>query len=305
LLEDLNKGEFMSQVPMSILPDRVSKTLSKPFLGIAEFVQMLFPHFNLYLKQSKINLSVDEFFAVAILNSIFFFIIFTSLFVGLFFVLNIPEYLIAGLFMGFIFSVLAFLRIVLGVQVKIIRKIKSIDSNLIFGLKVLIVEINAGLSLFDSVVLVAMHNLGGVSDVFKEISKRLNAGEKEEEVLKDIASKNPSIFLKKVLWQIISGLKSGSPLKEVLDESLLSLEREQKTQIIAYGSTLRVLTLVFMMMGVIIPAMGMAFLAVLDSLPGISLGIEAFWIFLGLVLLLQFMLIGLIKSKRPNLMGSI
>jgi flagellar protein FlaJ len=153
--------------------------------------------------------------------------------------------------------------------------------------------------------MVASYKLGELSPVFKEIAKRLNSGEREDEVLKDIATKNPSPFLKKVLWQIVSGLKVGSPLGKVIEESLNSLERQQRTDIIEYGSSLRVLTLVFMMLGVIVPSMGLAFLVVLNSMPGISLGKEIPWLFIISVAVFEFMLIGFIKTRRPSLMGSV
>ncbi len=115
--------------------------------------------------------------------------------------------------------------------------------------------------------MVAKHDLGSLSEVFKEIAKRLNSGEIEEQVLKEVAGKNPSPFLKKVLWQIVSGLKTGAPINQVVQEGLESIERQQKTDIIKYGNSLRVLTVMFMMLGVVIPAMGLAFLAVFNSLP--------------------------------------
>jgi flagellar protein FlaJ len=144
-----------------------------------------------------------------------------------------------------------------------------------------------------------------MSAVFKEIAKRLGSGEKEDEVLTDVAAKNPSPFLKKTLWQIVSGMRAGSPIGKVLQESLDALEREQKSEIIEYGSSLRVLTLVFMMLGVIIPAMAVAFLVVINSLPGVSISKEVPWIVIIGVAVFELMLIGFVKSKRPNLMGSV
>jgi len=295
----------MNKIPMSLFPNSTAKKIAKPFYGLGEIVQRTFPGYDLYLEQSNIDLTEDEFFAISILNGLIYFVVFSFAFMLLLYAIKIPEYLTLGILFGAFFGAMSFLRIVLGIKISILKKIKSIDSNLVFGLKVLLVEINAGVSLFDSVVMVARHELGSLSTVFKEIAKRLNSGEREDQVLKDIATKNPSPFLKKVLWQLISGLKAGSPINQVVQEGLESIERQQKTDIISYGNSLRVLTLMFMMLGVVIPAMGLAFLAVFNSLPGISLGIEIFWIFLGLIVTFQFMLIGFIKSKRPNLMGAI
>jgi len=295
------------KVPMLFFPftDKQAKKFSKPFLGIGEAVQKLFPEFALILEQSGLGLSPDAFFAMTIFTSTFYAIGMGILTVVVLYALNLTQYLVLAEALAIMMGVMVFVKIMGGASVNIVRNVRSIDSNLIFGLKMILVEINAGVGLFDSVVIVAMHNLGEMSNVFKDIAKRLNSGEQEEEVLKDVATKNPSAFLRKVLWQIISGLKAGSPLNKVIDESLTALEREQKIQIISYGSSLRVLTLIFMMIGVIIPSMGLTFLFVLNSLPGINITNKMLWAFLAVIALFQFMLIGYIKSKRPSLMGSV
>jgi flagellar protein FlaJ len=239
------------------------------------------------------------------MNSFIWWGILSGIMYAIFMYLQIKETLMMSLIVGLALSILMFLRIVLGLQITVNKKIHSIDSNLIFGLKMMLVEINAGVSLFDSIVMVASYKLGDFSSVFKEIAKRLNAGEKEEEVLKDVAAKNPSPFLKKILWQIVSGLKVGSPLARVIQESLDAVEREQKNEIVEYGSSLRVLTLVFMMLGVIIPSMGIAFLVVINSLPGINIPKAIPWLLIIAIAIFEVMLIGFVKSKRPNLMGSV
>ena len=83
-----------------------------------------------------------------------------------------------------------------------------------------------------------------------------------------------------------------------------SMTRQQEIEIQKYGGSLRVFSLIYLMIGVIIPALGATFLIVLGSFPKIEIGEIAFWGLLGFVAVAQFMLLGMIKSKRPNLMGS-
>ncbi|MEI7961394.1 MAG: type II secretion system F family protein [archaeon] len=295
----------MANVPLSFFPLRASKVISWPFKGIGEIFQKSFPHYENVLKQTDLSVTKDEFFAIALMNAFIWWILLSGIMAIILNILSLQGAIKMAPIVGFVLAILVFFRIVVGIQLSIGKKAKSIDSNLIFGLKMMLVEIDSGVGLFDSMVMIASYKLGDLSKVFKEIAKRLNSGENEAEVLTDVAAKNQSPFLKKVLWQIVSGLKVGSPLGKVIEESLESLERQQKTDIIEYGSSLRVLTLIFMMMGVIIPAMGVAFLVVLNSLPGLSIGIEILWLFVIGVAFFEFMLIGFIKSKRPNLMGSV
>ena len=291
--------------PFVPFPLGVMKKIAKPFLGIGEVAQKFFPRYNLVLEQTEMDMNADEFFSMTVAFTFINLILFFGIFATLLYALKIPDYLRYGLGLAFIVAFMVFIKTVFTPKVIITKRIRSIDSNLIFGLKMIIVEINAGLSLFDSVVIVAMHDVGEMSNIFRDMAKRMASGENEQEVLKDLATKNPSNFLRKVLWQIVSGLKSGAPLREVMGESLSALERQQRTDIIAYGSSLRVLTLIFMMVGVIVPSMAISFLAVLNFLPGIKITPLVFWLLLAGIVTTQFMLIGFIKSKRPNLMGSV
>jgi flagellar protein FlaJ len=295
----------MANVPLSFFPLHASKKLSTPFKGLSEAVQSIFPNYEVNLRESDLFLTKDEFFAISIMNTFIWWLILSGLLAVIFNLLAIRNPIITAGIVGLVLAIMVFARITLGVKLMAQRKAKSIDSNLVFGLKMLLVEVNAGVSLFDAIVLVASYKLGNMSAVFKEIAKRLGSGEKEDEVLTDVAAKNPSPFLKKTLWQIVSGMRAGSPIGKVLQESLDALEREQKSEIIEYGSSLRVLTLVFMMLGVIIPAMAVAFLVVINSLPGVSISKEVPWIVIIGVAVFELMLIGFVKSKRPNLMGSV
>ena len=287
-------------------PKKLLKRLSSPLRGVGEMVQRLFfPRFDLVLEQSNMRLTPDEFFSMTVFVSLFYGILAAICLSAFVFFMKISAPFLIEELLGLIIAGMVFFRIVMGSAVSIHRKVSSIEANLIFGLKMILVEINSGVSLFDSIVIVATHDLGEMSIVFKEIAKRMNSGEQEDDVLKDIATRNPSPFLRKVLWQIVSGLKAGASLNKVIDESLRALERQQKIDIISYGSSLRVLTLIFMMIGVIVPAMGLAFLFVLNSLPGLNIQTNMLWLFLLAIGVFQFMLVGFIKSKRPNLMGSV
>ena len=63
------------------------------------------------------------------------------------------------------------------------------------------------------------------------------------------------------------------------------------------------LSLIYMMMGVIMPAMGLTLLIVMSSFPQIKIVNEMFWGLLAAVIIMQFMYLGFLKSKRPNLLG--
>ena len=65
---------------------------------------------------------------------------------------------------------------------------------------------------------------------------------------------------------------------------------------------MKLLSLMYMMLGVIIPALGFTFLIVLGSFPQIELNELIFWLLLGTITFAQFMYLGILKSRRPNLL---
>jgi len=98
-------------------------------------------------------------------------------------------------------------------------------------------------------------------------------------------------------------MKAGADISDVIQESVSTMVREQQIGIQKYGSSLRILSLMYLMIGVILPALGITFLIVIGSFPKIKITEIMFWGLLGGLLLMEFMFIGIIKSKRPNLMG--
>jgi hypothetical protein len=56
-----------------------------------------------------------------------------------------------------------------------------------------------------------------------------------------------------------------------------------------------------MMVAVIIPSLGVTFLMVLSSFAKIPVTEKMFWAILAFVAIFQFMFLGILKSKRPNL----
>ena len=88
-----------------------------------------------------------------------------------------------------------------------------------------------------------------------------------------------------------------SALKSIIE----NIAAEQKIAIRKYGSNLNPLTLVYMMMAVIMPAMGITFMIVLSTFANLPISEILFWAILFFLGVFQFMFLGIIKSKRPNL----
>ena len=100
-------------------------------------------------------------------------------------------------------------------------------------------------------------------------------------------------------------MKAGSNISSVLEETLNNLSKEQIIQIEQYGSQLSPLAMFYMIIAVIMPALAMTMLIILSSfvyqeastIKMVFFGIYVF------ILFFQIMFLGMIKTRRPNLIG--
>jgi pilus assembly protein TadC len=134
----------------------------------------------------------------------------------------------------------------------------------------------------------------------RKVVNEINTGKSEAEALEKITRETPSLFFRRVMWQMINALKSGADIGLVMKEIVDNMAMEQRVAIKKYGATLNPLALMYMLFAVIFPTLGITFLLVLSSFTGAKFNLELVLMgILGVILLFQFMFIGLIKSRRP------
>jgi flagellar protein FlaJ len=290
-------------IPFSPLPAKALMSISARFKGFGARFAKPFPYLKIELKQAGIPFSAEEYGAVMFVVTTFYFVSFFL--IGLIFALRLSpgQAFIMAPTVALLFSFLILVQLSLFPKIVLKRKVRNIERNLIFGLRTLLVEIRSGVSLFDALNMVANGNYGMVSTEFKKATELINTGTLEDEALEEIASDNPSMFFRRAVWQLVNGMKAGADISDVLSSLVDSLMKEQRIEIRRYGGKLRVLSLVYMMLGVIIPALGITFLIILASFPQVGVGELLFWGLLGGIIVAQFMYLGVIKSSRPNLMA--
>ena len=305
----------MEVVPFLPLPFPAAKKIARPFMGLGEKVAKIIPSLSDDLYNGEIDSSVDEYCSIMVMSFFLYFILFwvvsslvLSKFVYAFFVvlgISIPQSLIIGLVVGLILGLLIFVQMAAYPKIKIKKKVRAIDSNLIYALRTMLVQLKSGVSLFDSLCMIAYSKrYGMLGNEIKKAVDNITSGMSQDQALAELGEKNPSVYLKKVLWQIVNGMKAGADVSDILAESVSSITREQQIDIEKYGNSLRILSLMYLMIGVIIPALGLTFMIVIGSFPRIQITEITFWFFLGVILLSEFMFMGIMKSKRPSLMSN-
>ncbi len=179
------------------------------------------------------------------------------------------------------------------------KRVRRLEKELPYALRHLLIEVQAGISLYEAMVAVS-EGYGEASVEFKQIVKDINAGTSEIEALEQAVVRNPSMSFRRALWQMINALKSGSDVSTTLESLVDAIVKKQILSVQKYGKELNPYTLMYMMVAVILPSLGVTFLMVLSTFTGANVSSRVFLIILGILILFQLFFINLVKSKRPQ-----
>jgi flagellar protein FlaJ len=290
------------RIPIIPLPLKKATMISKRFLSLGESFSRFFPGLAFELDQSGFDYEPREWCALAIFCFVFYF----GMLTGLLLVITVAaktEILKAvtisfpsGLVVGFV----SLIYLTFYPKLQVGRKVKNLEKNLPHGLHHLLIEIKSGVPLYNSLVSISQSKYGTLSDEIRKAVNEINTGKSEIAALEILARENPSLYFRRVMWQMVNSLKSGADIGDTMKNLVDGLSEDQRIAIKKYGASLNPLALMYMLFAVIFPTLGITFMLVISSFIGIGLDIQTMLMaILGFLVIFQFMLIGMIKSKRP------
>lgn len=101
------------------------------------------------------------------------------------------------------------------------------------------------------------------------------------------------------MWQIANALNAGTSFRVALKNIISDLILDQRAKIKGYTNELNLWSLVYMMFAVALPTIGVTVVIVLSTFSGFGITKQTFIVFLILTMIVQFVIIGLVKSRRP------
>ncbi len=254
-------------IPIAPIPLPILNAISKPFQRFSANIGKMFPNLKFQLRQAEIGLNEKEYGAIMIFLIIFYTIFFGGL-LSLVLGKMMPENGITlGIGLGLFMGAMVLVQVIMYPTLIVRNKVNNVEKNLVFALRAILVQLKSGISLFESMTMVARGDYGLISEEFQKAVDEINTGTPEQEALERMSKNNPSPFLRKSLWQIVNGMNAGADISDILAETVSSMLREQKIAINKYGAQLRVLSLMYMMIGVIMPALGVTLLIILFTFP--------------------------------------
>ena len=188
----------------------------------------------------------------------------------------------------------------LAIDARIIKRKKLIDRDVLFSGRFLLVKLNSGQPLINALI-DASKSEGTSNSYFKEIVEDIQLGKSVENALADASEFSPSDKLKKILFQISNAIRIGIDVTQFLEATLNDIANDQIIEIERYGKKLNSLTLFYMLMGVVVPSLGLTIFVIVFSLANVAINFTFFAIVLGFLAVLQFIFLSIYKSIRPDI----
>ncbi len=183
-------------------------------------------------------------------------------------------------------------------EVAISKKEKGISREIIFAGRHLIIELESGVPLYNALVNVSK-NYEVVGRYFKEIVDKVDLGANMEDALTEAVEYIPSNDFRRLLWQILNSIRTGSDVSKSLTSVLDQIAREQAIEVSRYSKKLNPFAMFYMIVTVILPSLGITILVVLSSFVDFEINLTIFLLIAFLLAFVQFMFLSMIRFSRP------
>jgi archaeal flagellar protein FlaJ len=289
-------------IPFVPFPLKTAVREAKVFERFGMVIAKTNPSLKLDLFQSEIDLLPKVYASIVALTTIFYFSIMTPvIFMIGFIAKGTPDFFLP-LTVGSLFSMFVFSYLLRYPKFIAVRRSKKLERDLLNALQHVLIEIKSGVPLFNAMIGVT-DGYGEVSDEFKIVVKEVNAGVPEIKALERASLRNPSLHFRRSVWQITNAMKAGSNVASALESIVNTLTQENVIAIRRYGQELSPFTLMYMLIAVIMPTMGITFLIILSSFAGLKIPETIFPLILLVLAIFQYFYMGIIKTKRPALVS--
>ncbi len=289
---------MIKRVPLLPMSMKTAVRLSRPLQGIGRKLVGLKPSLKAELVQIDAGVEPEEYMSVTILSTAYSFVLMLLVLYLISLSIRSPmdwtSYCLALLFAGFIgWQTLSYPSLLLR------RKVGEINRDLLFALRHMLIQVKSGIPLYTSFVSISEAEYGVISKEFRITAAEINAGVSQSEALEHMAMRNPSTYLRRAIWQINNAVKTGADIGETLEELVQEFTADEITRLRKFGKELSPWTLMYMLLTVVFPTMGISLFLVLGSFAAIKISNFTLTAAIVLFVVFQVFFIKFIKNKRP------
>lgn len=249
------------------------------------------PTLGMKLQQAGMIDTVDDYVQKTLRNSL-----------TLSIALGLIAFMLVQKFVVFVFALILlpvlYMYFIKYVDLKIDKIRKQIDQEIIYAGRFIIIEIESGVPLYTAIQNVEK-NYEYVGKYFGDIVNKVYLGTSIEDAINETMINTPSNNLRKVLWQMMNSMKTGSDIGPSLNSVITQIMKEQQISVQEYGKKLNPLAMFYMMIAIILPSLGVTMLVILATFLGMKIGLTALLAIAAFLGFTQFMFLSMIRSSRP------
>jgi archaeal flagellar protein FlaJ len=254
------------------------------------------PSIKLKLKQAGIEQKPEEFIKRSVIGALYMsFGLLAALFLGAA-KTSFPKIILLFMF-PIVFAVMIAYMMKLP-DIKISKREKDISKEIVFVGRFIIIELESGVPLYNTLINTSK-NFEIIGTYFKEITDKVDLGTTIEDALNEAVEFIPSNDFRKIMWQIINSMRTGSNISKSLYSVVDQITKDQMTEVNKYGKKLNPLAMFYMIVAVIMPSLGITMLIILSSFIELKLSLGILMVICGFLALIQIIFISLVKFSRP------
>ena len=273
---------------------------NKRFQSLGQSFAKMIPNLPVTMEQSRLGIEASQYAFYTLFGMVFFSLIIFST-IALVGMAKIPDKaLLYATVFGLVIGLLIFIYAQLYPTMIIMQRVRELEKGTLFALRHMLIRIRSGVGLFDAMASIARGGYGVVSDEFEVTVRKMASGMVESQAMDEMALDNPSPYFRKVVWQISNAMKTGADISDVLQHLVEGLSFDQRIAIKESGAQMNPIALMYMMLTVIMPSMGIVFIIALSLFMGFNFPPTVFYAILGGLALFQYVFIGIVKNRRPS-----
>lgn|SRR3989344_4822343 len=261
-----------------------------------QYIAAKFPRLKLYLEQAQIRKTPEKY-----IKGVVFLTIITTIciIISLTMVLIKTEKSLLLLVFLLPLPLILFYFFMGAPKVRARKRVQDIDSEVVYAGRYLLVELSAGVPLFDALVNVSQA-YNKIGRHIQDIIKRVEVGKPLDTAINEVIEMTPSANFRKLMWQVMNSLRTGADVSTALESIVEQISREQLIEFQAYEKKLNPLVMFYLMLAVILPSLGITMLSLLSTFLGIQLSFGSLLGIAVFLALVQFMFLNMIRSSRPG-----
>ncbi len=183
-------------------------------------------------------------------------------------------------------------------KLQAVKRRSKIDEKVVFAVREIMIKVGSGVPIFNALLDVANGDYGIVSGEFAVTVEEIQSGVSQEDALKNLSKRVPSLSLKRAIDILSNAIKSGSDVHGTLSLINDMLVKKQQSDMKTYAAELTPMSMAYMLVSVVLPSLGMSVFIILGSISHFNV-LYIIYIIPPFLLVFQIFFMGMVGNRRP------